>query len=175
MSTKMLANVFSIIAMTLMFLSYQKMSKKDYLKIQIFSNLFFDIQYYLLNVKTILFSVAFFTIRSIVFYEYEKRSRKIPKYVFLCFMFILIPASLYAFFNHPNALITILIGALTTYGLWQKDLKKTYFIAIISACLWTCYNFTVGAYLTNIINAVEIIAAVIGIFKIKSKENSKIT
>lgn len=171
---KIIANIFSVIAMVLMFLSYQKMSKKSYLFMQIFSNLFFGIQYYLLDVKVIFISVLFFTIRAIVFYEYEKRKKQMPVWLLAIFLGLLLAVGTKIAEIHTNAIITVIIGFLSTIGLYQKELKTTYKISIASACLWTVYNFTVGAYLTNIINVVEVTAGIIGIAKLKKYDTKKV-
>lgn len=165
---KILADLFSIIAMTLMFISYIEMDKRKYLFIQIFSNLFFGIQYYLLNVKTIFVSVIFFTIRALVFYNFENDKKSVPEWLYYIFMLSLLAFGLYILLilKHYNSLITVGIGLLTTYGLWQENLKTTYKISIICALLWSVYNCTIGAYFTNIINVVEITAGIIGIIEI---------
>ena len=53
-----------------------------------------------------------------------------------------------------------------TYGAWQRNLKVTYFIAIIVAVMSNVYDIAVGAYISVISNLFELVASLIGFSKV---------
>ena len=85
-----IAQVLGIIAITIMFLSYQKKSKKDFLFLQIFMNVFFGLQYTILNAFSAVAQNIISIIKSIIFYGYEKENKKIPAVYLIIFEVIVV-------------------------------------------------------------------------------------
>jgi len=164
-----LAQVFGLCALILMFYSYQKNNKKGFLLVQTFANLFYGIQYFLLNAFSAMVSNIISIIRCIVFYKYENKNKKIPIYILLIFEISIIILGIFTFEN-IYSIIPVFIACVYTYGTWQKNLKVTYFIGVIVAALWIIYNFVVGAYVAIIGSVIEFIGSVIGLSKLKNIE-----
>lgn len=167
------AQIFGILAMVFLINSYFNTKKRKYLFTQILSNIFFGIQYFVLNAPTAVINAIIAIVRSIVFYIYTKNKKEIPIKIFFLFelaiivLIIITCRSLLSF-------IPLLIAALYTYGAWQKNLKKTYFIASIAAIIWIFYNLTIGAYVATIGNVIELISSINGINRIiRKKELTK--
>lgn len=167
-----LAQILGIIAITLMFLSYQKKSKKDFLFLQIFMNVFFAFQYTILNAFSAVAQNIISIAKSSIFYNYEKENKKIP-IIYLIIFEVIIIISLVLTYNGLYSIIPAAIAIVYTYGTWQKKLKTTYKIGIIASILWIYYNLKVGAYVSIISSLVEFIASVSGLIKIMKSQNPK--
>ena len=162
-----MAQIFAIIALIIMFFSYQKKSKKDFLFLQIFMNLFFGLQYFLLNAFSALASNIVSIIKSVIFYKYEKENRKIPTGLLILFVIIIITLGIFTY-NGLSSIIPIIIAILYTYGTWQNKLINTYKIGVLAAILWIYYNFVVGAYASVIGSVIELIASITGLIRLKN-------
>ena len=163
-----LAQLFGLCALILMFYSYQKDNKKGFLLIQIFANLFYGIQYFLLNAISAMASNIISIIRCTVFYKYENKERKITVYVLLLFEIAIVILGIFTFEN-IYSVIPVFIACVYTYGSWQKKLKITYSIGVTVAILWIIFNFVVGAYVAIIGSVIELIGSIIGLMKIRNK------
>ena len=73
-------------------------------------------------------------------------------------------------YQNIYSIIPIIIGFLYTYGSWQKDLKKTYKIAITSSIGWIIYNIIIGAYIAAICSILELISSIKGLKNLKKKK-----
>ena len=162
-----LAQVFAIIALIIMFCSYQKKSKKDFLFLQIFMNIFFGLQYFLLNAYSALASNIVSIIRTGTFYRFEKYDKKIPATLLVLFVILILGLGI-ATYNGISSIIPIVIAVFYTYGTWQKKLMNTYKIGVLAAILWIYYNFSVGAYASVIGSVFELISSLLGLIKFKN-------
>jgi len=162
-----MAQIFGTIAVMLMFLSYQKKSKKGFLKVQIFSNIFFGLQYFVLNAISALSSNIISAIRTIIFYKYEKSEKRIPISFLIIFEIIIILLGIYSY-NGLYSIIPVFIAGLYTYGTWQEKINTTYIIGIIASILWIYYNSLVGAYVAIIGSVIELIGSALGLIKLKT-------
>ena len=166
------AQVIGFIALSFMCLSYQKNNKKDFLFIQILANIFYGLQYFLLNAISALASNIVSIIKTIVFFKFEKNNKTIPVTVLLIFEILILISGIVTY-KDIFSIIPIFIACIYTYGTWQKNLKLTYSIGIISAILWIFYNFIVGAYVALIGSFIELFSSIIGIIKLFKTNLSK--
>lgn len=169
---KIIAQFFGLLALLLMFMSYQKNKKKEFLHLQVFANIFFGIQYLLLNAISACFSSFISTIKTVVFYKYEKEDKKISVLTLLIFEIIYIVFGIFTY-NGLASIIPIFIACIYTYGTWQKNLKLTYSIGVFVAILWIYYNYIVGAYVAIIGSIFEFIASATGLIKLLKDKNNK--
>ena len=163
------AQIIGFFALIFMCLSYQQNNKKDFLFIQILANIFYGIQYFLLNALSALASNIISIIRTIIFYKHEKNNKNIALSLLLIFEIIIIVLGIITFENYYS-IIPIFIACIYTYGTWQKKLKSTYFIGVIASILWIYYNFIVGAYVSIIGSFFELFSSVIGLIRLKHKK-----
>lgn len=169
-----LAQVLGITAITIMFLSYQKKSKKDFLFLQIFMNVFFALQYTILNAFSAVAQNIISIIKSIIFYGYEKENKKIPG-AYLIIFEIIVVISLVLTYNGLYSIIPAVIALVYTYGTWQKNLKTTYKIGVVASILWIYYNLKVGAYVSITSSVIEFIASVRGLINLRDGKKEKNT
>lgn len=168
----LLAQLFAVIALVFMYFSYQKKSKKDFLYLQIFMNIFFGLQYFLLRAFSALVSNIVTIIKTVIFYRLENKGKNIGWQYLVIFEIFIIAFGVITY-NGILSIIPILIAFLYTYGTWQKNLKLTYKIAIIAAVLWIFYNFLVGAYVSTVGSVIELIASSKGFISLKRDESKK--
>ena len=166
------AQIFGILALIIMFLGYQKKSKKEFLSMQIFMNICFGFQYFLLNAFSALASNIISIIKSTIFYKYEKEEKNIPLLFLIIFEIIIIISGIFTY-NGFYSIIPLFIAILYTYGTWQKELQNTYKIGVFVSILWIYYNFIVGAYVAVIGSIIELIASISGVIKIKNVKANK--
>ena len=159
------AQIFGTIAVLLMFTSYLKTSKKEYLLYQTLCNVFYTIQYYLVGGISGAGVCIITMIKSMVFYLYDNKGKNIPVYILLIFEFVVIMFGI-SVYTDVNSILPIIISCLFTYGTWQKNLKITYCIGTFAAILWVIYNLIIGAYVSIIGNIFEFVASIIGIYRI---------
>jgi len=164
-----LAQVIGIFALFFMCLSYQKNTKKDFLFIQIIANIFYGLQYLVLNALSALILNIVSIIRSIVFYKYEKDNKKVSLSLFLIFEMAIVVFGIITFKSYYS-IIPIFIACIYTYATWQNNLKITYFIGIIASSLWIYYNFVVGAYVSIIGSLFELFSSFIGLIRLNYKK-----
>ena len=167
-----MAQILGVLSLVLMFFSYQKKSKRDFLYLQIFMNVFFGLQYLVLNAFSALASNIVSIIKSTIFYKFEKQNKDIHIGFLIVFEMVIISLGILTY-NGWYSIIPICIAALYTYGTWQKKLSNTYKIGIVAATFWIYYNFVVGAYASVIGSVIELIASIIGVIRLKNGKKKK--
>lgn len=160
-----MSQIAGLMATITIFMSYQQKKKSNFLYIQIFANVFYAIQYLLLGAFSAV-AMDFISIgRSIIFYNDEKKKKRTHIIVLICIEILIILLGILTYKNLIS-LLPILIAIIFTYGTWQKNLKLTYFIGIISSIMWIWYNTVIGAYASLIGNGFEFIASTMGLIKL---------
>lgn len=159
------AQIFGAGAVICMFLSYLKTTKKKYLFMQIVCNIFFTIQFFLVGGLSASGVCLITIVKSFAFYSYERKDKDIPLWLLILFEAITIAWGIYIF-TDLNSILPIIVSIVYTYGTWQKNLKLTYLIGTFAAIVWIIYDFIVGAYVATIGSFSELVASLIGIYKL---------
>lgn len=168
-----LAQIFGVFALLILVISYQQTVRKRFLFLQIFSNIFYALQYFVLNAYTAVITTFITIIELFIFHKNELDNKKTNIFILVIIELLLISLGIITY-NGIYSLIPIIIACIFTYGNFQSNLKITYFIGIIVAVLWVLYNFVVGAYVSLLGNMFEFFASLIGfvrIFKVTNKDN----
>lgn len=173
----LLAQIFGFLALSCIVFSYQQIKRKKFIVIQGISNIFYTIQYILLNAYSAVGSCVISILRTIIVYYFERKNKKMPLLLIVFIEILIIIIGMYTYKN-IYSLIPILIVFLYTYGVCQKQLTITYFIGIIAGLLWIVYNYIVGAYISIIGSVFEFISALLGLIKVikygnKQRRNNK--
>ncbi len=161
-----LAQLFGLASLALICISYQQKEKEKILFIQIFANLFYFIQYILLTAFSAASANIISIIRTMLFYNFERKEKDIPLYYLIIFEFIILFVGILTYSN-IYSVIPIIIAMAYTYGTWQKNLRVMYLIFIMAGFFWILYNFIVGAYISILGSFIEIIASTAGFIKIR--------
>ena len=160
------ANIVGALAIIIWTMSIQNKDKKNILIYQIISNIFYSLQYFLLNAFTAGMTNLLSMFRCLVFYFDEKKHGKISKFSFIIFALIIIIIGIVTY-EGPISLIPIVGGLLYMYSIWQSNLNITRYIFIIAAIILTYYNFKVRAFVLVLGNILDIISGIISIIRFR--------
>lgn len=159
-----IAQLFGIIAITLWVFSIQKNNKKDILFFQTGANVFYIILYIILGAYSGAFMNTISASKGLIYYEYEKQNKKIPKYWPLIFLIIITILGIITL-DGILSLIPTLIAAAYIISTWQKNLKIIRIVYILAAIAWIYYNFMVGAYICILGNILEITSGITALIR----------
>lgn len=169
----LIAQVFGILAIIFWIVSVQRKNKKNILFNQMMANIFYTIQYFLLGVFSASSMNFMSSLRSLVFYSFEKKNKEITKVWLIVFISLVL---ICGFLTWENSLsiIPIVITLFYTISIWMKDAKWIRFVFLIAAFIWIYYNFKVGAYVCILGNFLEITSGIIALIRFNDKKNVKV-
>lgn len=168
-----IAQLFGLIGLILLMCSIQSNKKRNVLVFQILANLFFGIQYIMLNTLAAAMMNFIAIIRGSIYYLYAKKDKKVPSEVLVLLFTIIVTISAFTATNMLSILPAI-ATLMHTYGTWQDSLKKYRIIIIVAATSWLIFNISVGAYVSIISSILELISGIIAIYRydIHNKETN---
>lgn len=156
-----LSQIIGLLAIICWVMSIQQKNKEKILMNQMFANTLYTIQYVLLGAYSASAMNITSAIRSLVFYNDEKKHKQSKLTGSILIAAIIIIGIIT--YSSPISTIPILITIAYTYSVWQSNLKITRIIFIIAAIIWIYYNLKVGAYVSIVGNILEIISGIISI------------
>lgn len=164
------AQILGGIALLILILSFQKNEKQTLLKYQIGSSVFFAAQYLCLQAYSgCLINIACI-IRNILFRKYT--GKKIPIYYLIFIICIMIVLSLFSYVG-PISLLPCIACVLYSCSLWQDNLKITRIVEVISCSLYIIYNIKVLAYVGLVSTIIELVSALVAIYRFDVKKDYK--
>lgn len=164
-----LAQILGLIALIILSLSFQNNKKETLLKYQVFSSLFFALQYLCLNALTGFFMNLATMFRNIIFKKYDN---KVPLRYLIITILIMLILSAFSYNGIISLLPTI---AVINYSIAvsQKNLTITRIVEVISCILFIIYNIKVLAITGLISTIIEMIFVLIAIYRFDiNKRNS---
>ena len=159
-----IAQIFGICALICWLKSVLQKDKKTILKCQNLANIFYAIQYTLLGAYPAAGTNLISTLRGLVFYENDKKGKETSLAILILFIIIIAVVGLGTYQN-IFSLLPLVITALYSYSIWQKNLTIFRIIFVIAACGWIVYNFHVGAYISLIGNFFELTFGLLSLSK----------
>lgn len=167
------AQVFGTLALVSLCYNYLQTDKKKFLLIHVIVNILFGLQYLTLKAMSAFFMSIVSIMVSFLFYKYEEKNKRAPVILLILFEIVIVVLERISY-NTWYSLIPTIIAMLFTFGVWQKDIRITYIIAVLCSVAWIYYNFLVGAYVSVISSVIELIASIVGLTKsIRFKNNIK--
>lgn len=166
---KYLSFVLGIIAFLFYIISLQCKHKKDILSLQTLANIFYASQYFILNALSGAYTAILATIRSLIYYFYEKKNKNIPLILPIIFIIILLIIS-YISYTGLNTLLPIVINTLLIIFTYTKNLKYLRINSLVCAILWIIYNINVQAYGVLLGNIFEILSVIIALKRFEGEK-----
>lgn len=68
-------------------------------------------------------------------------------------------------YNGPLSLLSVIATLVTTFALWQKDVKVYKLLGIIAGILWLAYNIFIFSIMGIILESILLICSIVGYFK----------
>lgn len=169
-----IAQIFGSIALIVLIISFQKNEKKKLLKYQIFSSLLYAIQYAFLGPEAYVGCLMNLTcmFRNFIFNKYQEK--RPPLYWLIIVIILMITFSLLTF-KGLISLLPMLAVVLYSIVVWNGNLKKVRIVEIISCLLYIIYNIRVQAYAGLVATIIEMLGAMVALYKFNIKKSNKIT
>lgn len=164
------AQILGFIALVILMISFQKNDKKFLLKFQTFSSLLYALQYAFLGAYTGCLMNLTCMIRNFIFNKYN--NKKIPVYLLIIIIFLMIMFSLFTYIG-PISLLPMLAVILYSIAIWYGNLKLIRYTEVFSCLLYIIYNIKVWAFTGLIATIIELLAALISIFRFNSIGDDK--
>ncbi len=161
-----IAQLLGLMALIILVVSFQKNKKDTLLKYQIFSSLLFALQYLFLNAISGCLMNLMTVIRNLIFKKYNN---KIPIIYLILIIICMVTLSVFSYNGIISILPTIAV-ILYSIAVWQKNLTITRIIEIISCSLFIIYNIKVLAISGLISTFIEMISAIIAIYRFDIKK-----
>ena len=169
MDKYLLSQILVILATIVIAFSYITKSRKKILIIMIIYNLFYGIHYLLLNAFTGFFMTLVCIGRN-VFFFYNNKKEKENGIMFLIVLFsIIIGLGIYSYQDFFS-LISISASLLSTYSVWQKDVKKYRYIAVIVSIEFIIYGIHINSIFSIVTEVFLLFVELIGIFIHRKKK-----
>ena len=165
------AQIFGALALTILIISLQKNSKTKLLLHQSISSLLYALQYLFLNAYTGCFINLICMIRNMIFNRYPKK--RPPVYWLIITIVLMIFFSSLSYTGIISFLPMIAV-ILYSIALWHGNLTVIRTTEIISCSLYILYNIKVLAITGLIATIIELVGAIITVYKFdikKKKEN----
>lgn len=164
-TTVVVAQIFALIAFVLYTISLQFRSRSKVLKVQIVANSFYALEYLMLNAYAGVNNSLFGISRSVLFYIFQKKHRKCPSYVAVIFITLVV---IFGFVSYDGIFSTlpVIISIIFFLALYTEDMKLYRIVAAVAAILWIIYNLAVSAYVGVLDSVVELISALIAIYRL---------
>lgn len=158
--------IVSILSIFLFIISVQFKKKKDILLTQTFASMCYFIAYWILGSYSGCTIELIEQTKDIVFYQYERKNKKIPimaLVIFVCSLFIASIITYDGFYS----LMPLIINLLYFISSYFKNPKYMRLTMLFCGFLWIYFNFKVGAYIIIIGNVLEIVSAIISLIRYK--------
>lgn len=157
-----IAQFFGLFALITLCGSYQKQTKKDFLYLQIFANIFYMVQYFILGLFSASIANLVGASRGFILFKQGEKSNILTLIIFETILVI----SGIITCNSFISIIPILLAMTYTYGVWQKKLKVTFAIGIFVSIIWIYVNIKVAAYVSVLASILELVSSTLGLIKL---------
>ncbi len=164
-----IAQVFAFIAFVLYVASLQFKRKEKVLKFQMIANTFYALEYLMLNAYAGVNNSLFGISRSAIFYVCHKKKMKFPLYGAVIFCVLVVIFGYMSYVDYYS-IIPPAISIAFFLALYIGNMKAYRIIAAIASISWMFYNIHVEAYISVIDAGVELISALIAIYRIDLKK-----
>ena len=162
---QMIAQIFAFIAFVLYVISLQFKKKEKILKYQMIANTFYALEYLMLNAYAGVNNSLFGISRSAIFYVCHKKKMNFPLYGAIIFCILVIMFGFMSYVDYYS-IIPPVISVAFFLALFIGNMNAYRIIAALASISWIVYNFHVQAYVGVIDSGVELISALVAIYRI---------
>lgn len=164
-----IAQIFGLTALAVLIISFQQNNKNKLLKYQTYSSLLYAIQYIFLGALTGCLMNLSCMARNYIFEKYK--AKRPPIYYLILVLILMITVSALSF-NGFISLLPMLAVILYSVAVWIGNLTMIRIVEVISCTLYILYNIEVRAYTGLIATIIEMVGAIIALYKFNIKNHS---
>lgn len=91
-------------------------------------------------------------------------NKKIDILILIITILLIVVLTIFTY-NGPLSLLSVIATLVTTFALWQKDVKAYKLLGIIAGILWLAYNIFIFSIMGIILESILLVCSIIGYFK----------
>lgn len=91
-------------------------------------------------------------------------NKKIDILILIITILLIVVLTIFTY-NGPLSLLSVVATLITTFALWQKDVKAYKLLGIIAGILWLAYNIFIISIMGIILESILLICSIVGYFK----------
>ncbi len=156
-----LAQILGGIALIILVISFQKNKKNALLRYQVFSSIFFALQYLCLNALNGCLMNVMTAIRDYLFSRFKNQ---VPMIYLIIIILIMIILSILSF-NGIISLLPAIAVIIYSIAIWYGDLRVIRIVEVISCLLFIIYNIKVLAIVGLVSTIIELLSALVAIYR----------
>ena len=177
--TYILSQVLTIIVYILIAITYQLKKRKNIVILSFSTQIIQGTVYFLLNAYTALAMRGVAAIRDLVFWVDENKNGKSNKIntkdiLFLIVLYVLIIIFTIITLDGWYSLLSATATMLSTYSIWQKNVKIYKILGIPTGILWIVYNFLYKSIFGVILESLLLLATIRGVVVYSMEENMEL-
>ena len=167
-----LAQIFGLIALVLVCLSYSFNSKKVFLLYQIASNIFYAMSFLTLGVLVGGINTLISITRVTCLFFFERVQKVPPRFIYFIFAFTYLISGI-IFFQTTLDIIAIISYEIFNLAMFNKNISKVRFMMILPNLMIAIYNLLSMTYTNAILDFIEITVLIVSIIRFKNFEMKK--
>ena len=167
-----LSQVFGLIALILVCISYQFNNKAKFLALQILANTFYASSFLALNVLVGGANTIISLIRVAVLFLFERKDKSPPIYVYIIFFLLYIGSGILCW-QSPLDIIAIISFEIFNIAMFVRKIHLTRLLMVLPNIMIATYNFLLMTYTNALLDLIEISVLVYAIIKFSNKNQTK--
>lgn len=169
MNNYLISQGLVILATIFISVTYFEKNRKNILILFIFYSVLYGIHYLLLSALTGFFMNMVSIGRNIIFYRHEKKKQENSIY-FLIILFIIIILFGVFSYNDMFSIISMSASLISTYSVWQRNIKVYRILAIIVSICFIIYAIHINSLFAIITEVILLMAEFIGVLLLVLKK-----
>lgn len=166
------SQIFGIIALAIVCISYQFNSKAKFLALQILANTFYASSFLALNVLVGGINTIISLFRVTILFLFERKDKSPPICLYILF-FLLYIASGIICWQSPLDIISIITFEIFNVAMFIRNITLTRWMMIFPNLLIAIYNLLLMTYTNAILDCVEVCVLIISIIKFSKSRTLK--
>ena len=168
-----LSQIFGLVALLLVCISYSFNSKKTFLFYQILANTFYSASFLCLNVLVGGFNTIISTVRVFVLYFIEKKDKKPPAWLYATFSLLYLVSGI-ILYQDPLDIIAIISYEIFNLAMFIRNINITRLMMVFPNIMIVIYNLLNFTYTNAILDCVEIIVLIVAVIKFNFIDKNKL-
>lgn len=133
--------------------------------------IFYGVHYLLLGAITGFLVTLISFIRNIIFYKNSKKNKQNSKVLLIILIAFALISGLISYKN-IFSLLPIIASIISTYSVWQDDIKKYKYLALPVGVCYLIYAISINSYISIVTESILLITVIVGIKNMYRKKDN---